>query len=91
MTTPLNFFQFHVLRRQIHRDFRKPLILFFSKSLLRHPNVRSELSEMVGNTHFQRYIPDSHPEHLVSPEEVRRHILCTGVSYHLLDFKFTLT
>ncbi|KAJ8583721.1 2-oxoglutarate dehydrogenase, E1 component [Rhizopogon salebrosus TDB-379] len=81
-TTPANYF--HVLRRQIHRDFRKPLILFFSKSLLRHPNARSELWEMVGDTHFQRYIPDSHPEHLVSPEEVRRHILCTGQVYQTL-------
>lgn len=72
--------QYHVLRRQIHRDFRKPLIVFFSKSLLRHPKARSELSEMVGDTSFQRYIPDAHPENLVAPENVRRHILCTGMS-----------
>ncbi|KAG7088597.1 2-oxoglutarate dehydrogenase E1 component [Marasmius oreades] len=81
-TTPANYF--HVLRRQIHRDFRKPLILFFSKNLLRHPKARSELSEMVGETSFQRYIPEPHPETLVSPEDIKRHILCTGQVYHTL-------
>lgn len=79
-TTPANYF--HVLRRQIHRDFRKPLILFFSKSLLRHPRARSNLSEMIGDTHFERYITDS--ESLVAPEEIKRHILCTGQVYHTL-------
>jgi 2-oxoglutarate dehydrogenase E1 component len=90
--------QFHVLRRQNHRDFRKPvglsyllfevevgalvlqLIVFFSKSLLRHPKARSELTEMIGDTHFQRYLPDPHPESLLPPEQIRRHILCSGMS-----------
>ncbi|KAI0632335.1 2-oxoglutarate dehydrogenase E1 component [Trametes polyzona] len=81
-TTPANYF--HALRRQIHRDFRKPLILFFSKSLLRHPRARSDLSDMVGDTHFLRYLPDPHPENLVAPEKVRRHILCTGQVYYTL-------
>ncbi|RDB24355.1 2-oxoglutarate dehydrogenase, mitochondrial [Hypsizygus marmoreus] len=81
-TTPANYF--HVLRRQTHRDFRKPLIVFFSKSLLRHPKARSNLSEMIGDTNFQRYLPESHPETLVAPEEVKRHILCTGQVYHAL-------
>jgi len=82
-TTPANYF--HVLRRQINRDFRKPLINFFSKSLLRHPQARSNLEEMIGDTHFTRYIPDPHPEGLVGNDEVRRHILCSGqVYYHLL-------
>lgn len=57
------------------------LILFFSKSLLRHPRARSELSEMVGDTHFQRYLPEPHPESLVPAEQIRRHILCTGKFY----------
>ena len=39
---------------------------------------------MVGDTHFLRYIPDSHPEELVAPEQIRRHILCTGQVYHYL-------
>jgi len=81
-TTPANYF--HVLRRQIHRDFRKPLILFFSKSLLRHPRARSNLSELIGDTHFKRYIPENHSGDLVAPEEIKRHILCTGQVYHTL-------
>ncbi|EJU03084.1 oxoglutarate dehydrogenase [Dacryopinax primogenitus] len=81
-TTPANLF--HVLRRQIYRDFRKPFILFFSKSLLRHPMARSKLEEMTGNTQFQRYIPDPHPDSLVPPEEIRKHILCTGQIYYQL-------
>ncbi|THH31472.1 hypothetical protein EUX98_g2722 [Antrodiella citrinella] len=81
-TTPANYF--HVLRRQIHRDFRKPLVVFFSKALLRHPKARSDLSEMVGETHFKRFIPDPHPEELVLPEQIRRHILCSGQVYHTL-------
>ncbi|PPR07689.1 hypothetical protein CVT24_003898 [Panaeolus cyanescens] len=83
-TTPSNIF--HVLRRQIHRDFRKPLILFFSKSLLRHPKARSTLEEMVGETQFQRYLPEPHnaDSGLVAPEEIKRHILCTGQVYYTL-------
>ncbi|KAF8630913.1 hypothetical protein AX17_005271 [Amanita inopinata Kibby_2008] len=81
-STPANYF--HVLRRQIHRDFRKPLILFFSKNLLRHPKARSNLDEMIGDTHFQRYIPEAHPEELVAPEDIKRHILCTGQVYYTL-------
>ncbi|TRM61105.1 thiamine diphosphate-binding protein [Schizophyllum amplum] len=81
-TTPANYF--HVLRRQIHRDFRKPLIVFFSKSLLRHPKARSDLSEMTGETNFQRYLPDAHPEELVAPEEIRKHVLCSGQVYQTL-------
>ena len=76
--------QYHVLRRQIHRDFRKPLIVFFSKSLLRHPKARSDLSEMVGDTQFLRYLPEPHEDNLVAPENIRRHILCTGQVYHNL-------
>jgi len=89
-------FQFHVLRRQLLRDFRKPvciikeflqflelttaqLIVFWSKALLRHPHARSSLEEMTAGTAFQRYIPDPHPDNLVPPNEIRRHILCTGL------------
>lgn len=83
-TTPANYF--HVLRRQIHRDYRKPLINFFSKSLLRHPMARSTLEEMTGETSFQRFYGESFPEELAPPEEIQRHILCSGqVYYTLLD------
>lgn len=54
------------------------MILFFSKSLLRHPKARSDLQDMAGDSHFLRYIPDAHPENIVAPEQVRRHILCSG-------------
>jgi len=81
-TTPANYF--HVLRRQINRDFRKPLICFFSKALLRHPRARSSLEEMVGDTNFQRYIPEPLEAQLVAPEQIRRHILCSGQVYHQL-------
>ncbi|KAL5482597.1 KGD1_3 [Sanghuangporus weigelae] len=80
-STPANYF--HVLRRQIRRDFRKPLVLFFSKSLLRHPRARSDLVEMMDDTHFERYLPEASDD-LVAPEDIRRHILCTGQVYYTL-------
>ena len=81
-TTPANYF--HVLRRQNKREFRKPLILFFSKALLRHPQARSTLEDMTGESIFQRYIPDAHAENMVEPEKIRRHILCSGQVYYQL-------
>ncbi|KAK8093615.1 hypothetical protein PG997_000300 [Apiospora hydei] len=79
MTTPANLF--HVLRRQMHRQFRKPLIIFFSKSLLRHPLARSSIEDFTGpEAQFQWIIPD--PEHqtgaIKSPEEIERVVLCSG-------------
>ena len=71
-TTPANIF--HLLRRQMHRQFRKPLILFFSKSLLRHPLARSKLSEFTGDSQFQWIIEDV----LGDKSEVKRLVLCTG-------------
>lgn len=55
-TVPSNYF--HALRRQVHREFRKPLALFASKNLLRHPLARSSLAEMAPGTRFQRLIPE---------------------------------
>jgi 2-oxoglutarate dehydrogenase E1 component len=81
-TTPANVF--HALRRQIHRDFRKPLILFFSKSLLRHPLARSNIEDFTEGTKFIPYIPDPHPESLAAPEDIKRHILCSGQVYYQL-------
>lgn len=83
MTTPANLF--HILRRQIHRQFRKPLILFFSKSLLRHPIARSDIEDFTGDSHFQWLIPD--PEHGISlkaPEECKRLLICSGQVYAAL-------
>jgi 2-oxoglutarate dehydrogenase E1 component len=79
-TTPANLF--HVLRRQIHREFRKPLILFFSKSLLRHPLARSSLEDFTGDNYFHRVLTDTaheKDEFKIKPkEEIKRLIFCTG-------------
>lgn len=80
-TTPANLF--HVLRRQQLREFRKPLILFFSKSLLRHPMARSTIEELSGETVFERYLPEA-SEDLEAPEKIRKHVLCTGQVYYQL-------
>ena len=60
------------------------LIMPFSKSLLRHPMARSTLEDMIGDKHFQLYLPDEHPDHLESPNKIKRHILCTGQVYYAL-------
>lgn len=76
-TTPANLF--HILRRQMHRQFRKPLILLFSKSLLRHPLARSELTDFTGDSHFQWIIEDAaHGTSIAPKEETKSLILCTG-------------
>jgi len=62
------------------------LVLFFSKSLLRHPKAKSTLSEMASDTYFERYLPENSQE-LVSPQDIRRHILCSGTYWHLLILK----
>ena len=74
-TTPANMF--HALRRQVKWDFRKPLIVFTPKSLLRHPECISTKKEFAeGN--FQEIIDDSY----VNPKDVKRLILCTGKVYY---------
>ncbi|KAI6356792.1 2-oxoglutarate dehydrogenase E1 component [Pyricularia grisea] len=84
MTTPANLF--HILRRQMTRQFRKPLIIFFSKALLRHPLARSDIEDFTGDSQFQWIIPD--PAHqtgeIKSNEEIDRVILCTGQVYAAL-------
>jgi 2-oxoglutarate dehydrogenase E1 component len=69
-TTPANYF--HVLRRQVLRPWRKPLVVMTPKSLLRHPAAVSPLADFTGGT-FQRVIPDK-----VDPAGVRRVVLCSG-------------
>lgn len=72
-TTPSNYF--HVLRRQIHRDFRKPLVVFFSKALLRHPLAKSSLKEMEPGTFFQPFLLEAGYEGMVPADQVKRHIV----------------
>jgi 2-oxoglutarate dehydrogenase E1 component len=80
-TTPSNYF--HLLRRQLMRDFRKPLIIFTPKSLLRHKRAVSSLSAMGEGTSFHRCLDDLAP---CDPQKIRRLVLCTGkVYYDLLE------
>ena len=85
-TTPANYF--HVLRRQMHREFRKPLILMTPKSLLRHKRAVSRLEELGKGTTFHRVLfddaeitPDT-AHRLVPDEKIRRVILCSGKVYY---------
>jgi 2-oxoglutarate dehydrogenase E1 component len=78
-TTPANFF--HVLRRQLNRDFRKPLIVFTPKSLLRHPACVSPLVDFTEGQ-FQEMIDDS----FVDAKKVKRVLFCSGkIYYDLLE------
>ena len=78
LTTPANYF--HALRRQLHRNFRKPLIVFEPKSLLRHKLAVSSLADMAEGTKFQFVIPEI--DELAPPEEIRRVIICSGKVYY---------
>ncbi|XP_036211904.1 2-oxoglutarate dehydrogenase-like, mitochondrial isoform X2 [Myotis myotis] len=78
-STPANYF--HVLRRQILLPFRKPLIIFTPKSLLRHPKAKSSFDQMISGTSFQRVIPEDGVA-ARAPEQVRRLIFCTGKVYY---------
>jgi len=77
LTSAANYF--HALRRQIRRSFRKPLVIFTPKSLLRAKEVMSRLDEMETGTSFHRVIGDS--EASAADEAVRRVVLCTGKIY----------
>ncbi|MBK0380507.1 2-oxoglutarate dehydrogenase E1 component [Mucilaginibacter segetis] len=74
-TTPANFF--HILRRQMHRDFRKPLIVFTPKSLLRSAECVSPLTEFTDGK-FHELIDDSYAD----VKKVKRVLLCTGKIYY---------
>nr|ANM86826.1 2-oxoglutarate dehydrogenase E1 component [Stygiella incarcerata] len=83
-TTPANLF--HVLRRQIHRPLRKPLVVLFSKSLLRHKLCVSSIEDFLPDKSFMRVIPEVQEQNLIQPADVRRVVFCTGqVFYKLLQ------
>ncbi len=73
-TTPANFY--HLLRRQMKRDYRKPLIVFTPKSLLRHPKVLSPIEDLA-NGEFQEIIDDT-----VHPDGVKKMVFCMGKFYY---------
>jgi len=85
-TTPANYF--HILRRQLNREFRKPLILMTPKSLLRHKRAVSRLDEMGPDTTFHRLLwddaqllPDEKIK-LVPDAKIRRVVICSGKIYY---------
>jgi 2-oxoglutarate dehydrogenase E1 component len=79
-TTPANFF--HILRRQLHRNFRKPLVIFSPKSLLRHPACVSKLEDFTQGK-FQEIIDDSFTADV---KKVNRVLFCSGkIYYELLE------
>ena len=81
ITTPANYF--HILRRQLHRTFRKPLIIFTPKSLLRHPQCVSSIDEMA-NGGFMELIDDSSAK----AKNITSVIFCSGKFYYdLLEEK----
>ncbi|GAB4573135.1 MAG: hypothetical protein Tsb008_07230 [Rhodothalassiaceae bacterium] len=89
-TTPASYF--HILRRQMLRKFRKPLIIMTPKSLLRHKRAVSDLADMGPNTQFHRLLYDDAETRpgstlkLRKDREIRRVVLCSGkVYYDLLE------
>ena len=85
-TTPSNYF--HILRRQMKREIRKPLILMTPKSLLRHKRAVSRLDEMAVDSTFHRLLWDDAEQlkgekiKLVKDDKIRRVVLCTGKVYY---------
>ncbi len=89
-TTPANYF--HILRRQVLREFRKPLVVMTPKSLLRHKKAVSDLVDMAEGSSFHRVLPDDAERgrhtaiRLKNDAAIRRVVLCSGkVYYDLLD------
>ena len=83
-STPANYF--HILRRQIHRSFRKPLVLMTPKSLLRHKLCVSEAADFVEGSSFHRVLWDDAQKgnsdtQLVADEKIRRVVMCSGKVY----------
>ena len=81
ITVPANYF--HVLRRQMLRPFRKPLIIMTPKSLLRHPLAKNGADEFLGDAHFRRIVSDMKD---IPDRKVRRLVLCSGkIAYDLIE------
>ena len=78
LTTPANYF--HALRRQLKRNFRKPLIIMTPKSLLRHKLAVSNLADFAEGSFFKTVITEIDP--IAEPAEVKRVVLCSGKVYY---------
>jgi len=83
ITTPANFF--HLLRRQLARNFRKPLIVMSPKSLLRHAKCISSIDDVAPNTNFKEVFDD---KNTLAATKVTRVLACSGkIYYDLLAYK----
>ncbi|MFN3864556.1 MAG: 2-oxoglutarate dehydrogenase E1 component [Erythrobacter sp.] len=81
VTVPANYF--HLLRRQMLRSFRKPLVVMSPKSLLRHPLAKSNKADFLGDKQFRRIMSDTKD---IADDKVRRLVLCSGkVAYDLIE------
>jgi 2-oxoglutarate dehydrogenase E1 component len=85
VTTPANYF--HILRRQLHRRFRKPLVIMSPKSLLRHKMAISNMDEFTGTSSFHRILWDdaqlgNSDTKLVDDTKIKRVVLCSGKVYY---------
>jgi 2-oxoglutarate dehydrogenase E1 component len=78
ITTPANYF--HALRRQLKRNFRKPLVIMTPKSLLRHKLAVSPLHDFENGSIFRTVIGEI--DQIAAPEKVKRVVLCTGKVYY---------
>ena len=78
LTTPANYF--HALRRQLMRNFRKPLVIMTPKSLLRHKLAVSDLSDFGPGSQFQTVIPET--DALLADDRIKRVVLCSGKVYY---------
>jgi 2-oxoglutarate dehydrogenase E1 component len=86
-TTPSNYF--HVLRRQMHRDFRKPLVIMTPKSLLRHKKCTSNISEFVTKSTFHRVLEDDTYSNITNllelkkrDNQIKKVVMCSGKIYY---------
>tara|TARA_B100001121_G_scaffold310349_1_gene340852 strand:- start:2702 stop:5590 length:2889 start_codon:yes stop_codon:yes gene_type:complete len=85
-TTPSNYF--HVLRRQMHREFRKPLVIMTPKSLLRHKRCISNISEFISKSSFHRvleddaYIKSNNLISLKKEKNIKKVVMCSGKIYY---------
>ena len=73
-TTPAQYF--HALRRQIHRQFRKPLVVASTKALLRHKVAVSDMEDLAEGTKFERILGEVEEDKLVDPSKMRRVVMC---------------
>ncbi len=80
LTTPANYF--HALRRQMKRDFRKPLIIMTPKSLLRHKLAVSQSADFTGDSTFHRFLWDDSRALLDKPSNIKRVVMCSGKVYY---------